>query len=58
MDVCETADKILVVHHDQSLKRSCGIDKKISDYNYADLPPFQEEIKLDFAYRKSTPTNN
>lgn len=30
MDVCETADKVLVVHHDKSLMRSCGIDKLVS----------------------------
>lgn len=29
MDVCETADKILVVHHDHHLKRTCGIDQDI-----------------------------
>lgn len=29
MDVCETADKILVVHHDHHLKRTCGIDRDV-----------------------------
>ncbi len=29
MDVCETADNILVVHHDHHLNRTCGIDRDI-----------------------------
>lgn len=29
MDVCETADKILVVHHDHHLSRTCGVDRDI-----------------------------
>ena len=58
MDICETKDGVLVVHHDPSLKRTCGIDKKISEYNFADLPSFQDEIKLDFAVNTYTPTNN
>ena len=29
MDVCETADQVLVVHHDKNLLRSCGVDKDI-----------------------------
>ena len=37
-----------MVHHDSSLSRTCGIANKISEYNYADLPGFQEQIKLDF----------
>ena len=58
MDVCETADGQLVVHHDKSLKRTCGVDKCVSDYQYSELPKFQDEIKLDFAESKYTPTNN
>ena len=27
MDVCETKDGVLVVHHDKSLMRTCGIQK-------------------------------
>lgn len=38
MDVCETADKILVVHHDHHLSRTCGVDRDIEEYNFVDLP--------------------
>lgn len=34
MDVCETADGVLVVHHDRSLKDSCGVDKNVSELKY------------------------
>lgn len=30
MDICETADNVLVVLHDQNLKRTCGVDKMVS----------------------------
>lgn len=30
LDVCETKDGIMVVHHDQDLQRTCGIKKHIS----------------------------
>jgi glycerophosphoryl diester phosphodiesterase len=42
MDVCETKDKILVVHHDKSLLRTCGVDKNIEDLNYDELPKFKD----------------
>ena len=29
MDVCETKDGVLVVHHDKTLLRTCGIDEDI-----------------------------
>ena len=44
MDVCETKDKKLVVHHDQNLFRTCGVEKKVNEYNFEDLPPFKDEI--------------
>lgn len=34
MDVCETADGELVVHHDKSLKRTCGVERYVSDFKY------------------------
>jgi glycerophosphoryl diester phosphodiesterase len=54
MDVCETADKILVVHHDHHLSRTCGVDRDIEEYNYVDLPQFMAEIVLDFAVKLTT----
>jgi glycerophosphoryl diester phosphodiesterase len=44
MDVCETKDGLLVVHHDHDLERTCGVKGKIKDFNYADLPPFKKRI--------------
>lgn len=48
MDVCETADHVLVVHHDSSLMRTCGVDKEIGELRYGDLPRIQGEVRLDF----------
>ena len=30
LDVCETKDGIIVVHHDQDLHRTCGVKKNIN----------------------------
>ena len=38
LDVQLTHDRKLVVHHDGTLKRVCGVDKRIWDTDYADLP--------------------
>lgn len=58
MDVCETKDKVLVVHHDHSLLRTCGVNKMIEDLNYEELPKFQDEIELDFAVNRTIMSNN
>ena len=38
LDVQLTKDGKLVVHHDGSLKRVCGVDKLIREMDFADLP--------------------
>lgn len=38
LDVQLTRDGQLVVHHDGSLKRVCGVDKNLRDVDFADLP--------------------
>jgi glycerophosphoryl diester phosphodiesterase len=48
MDVWETKDGVLVVHHDRSLKRTCGVNRDIADLNLRELPPFCAEVELDF----------
>lgn len=37
LDVRLTKDKAMVIHHDDSLKRLCGLDKKISESTLAEL---------------------
>ena len=37
LDVQYTKDKKIVVFHDESLKRMCGVDKKVSELTYAEL---------------------
>ncbi len=49
MDVCETKDGVLVVHHDHDLERTCGVKGSIRDYAFKDLPLFKKEIELNFA---------
>lgn len=49
MDVCLTKDKKIVVIHDDLLLRMCGVHKYVQEFNYKDLPPFQDEIILDFS---------
>ncbi|XP_033748617.1 lysophospholipase D GDPD1-like [Pecten maximus] len=43
-----TKDGQVVVSHDNSLKRSCGVEGEIIDYDYKDLPPIQGMLSLDF----------
>jgi len=40
LDVQLTTDKKLVVFHDASLKRICGIDKKLTDCSYEELQQY------------------
>lgn len=42
LDVQLTRDRQLVVHHDGSLKRVCGVDKLIRELDYAELPPLPD----------------
>jgi glycerophosphoryl diester phosphodiesterase len=45
LDVCETKDNQLVVHHDTSLRRTTGHDKQISEVTFAEIPPLQDSIQ-------------
>jgi glycerophosphoryl diester phosphodiesterase len=58
MDVCETKDKVLVVHHDRRLKRTCGIDEDIGEFRYEELPNLLSEIVLDFGVDHSIRTKH
>jgi glycerophosphoryl diester phosphodiesterase len=49
MDVCETKDGILVVHHDHDLERTCGVKDKIRDLEFNKLPSFLPTISLNFS---------
>lgn len=37
LDVQLTKDGVMVVHHDYDLKRTCGVNKKITDLTYREL---------------------
>ncbi len=41
LDVQYTKDKKLVVFHDANLKRMCGVDAKVADYDYEELSKFR-----------------
>ena len=44
-DICTTKDGKIVVNHDESLKRTCGLDKEITEVDYADLPRMKEKYE-------------
>ena len=44
-----TKDGVVIVAHDDDLKRICGIDKNIQDFNYEELPLMKREIPLHFS---------
>jgi len=48
MDVQLTLDKKVVVHHDGSLLRITGVDRKVSEMDYEDLPPLLDVISGPF----------
>jgi glycerophosphoryl diester phosphodiesterase len=49
MDVCLSKDNQVVVIHDNKLNRLCGIDKLVSEYNYADLPKIKDNVLIEFS---------
>lgn len=48
LDCHLTQDKQVVVCHDHKLLRTTGVDKKISELEYKDLPPLLSTISVDF----------
>lgn len=46
LDVQLTRDHQLVVHHDGSLKRVCGVDKLIREVDFADLPLLPDGTRI------------
>lgn len=46
LDVQLTRDGALVVHHDGSLKRVCGVDRLIREVDYDDLPPLPDGSRI------------
>ena len=43
-DVQLTKDKQVVVHHDHSIQRSCGADRKISEMTYEELRQYRDTL--------------
>ena len=58
MDVMPTKDNQLVVHHDLTLKRTCGVNREVNELNYAELPRFRDEFPLHFGEEKGKGNNN
>jgi glycerophosphoryl diester phosphodiesterase len=49
LDVHLTKDHKVVVCHDTILDRLCGVNVCVNDLNYADLPPFSENVFMHFS---------
>jgi glycerophosphoryl diester phosphodiesterase len=43
-----TKDKVILVCHDETFERVCGIKHKVIDTNYTDIPMFKDRLKLNF----------
>ncbi|XP_046549097.1 lysophospholipase D GDPD1-like [Haliotis rubra] len=54
MDVRLTSDDVVVVFHDETLQRCCGVPDAVIDTRYEDLPPLKPP--LDLYYRKGHTT--
>ncbi|XP_072127503.1 lysophospholipase D GDPD1-like isoform X1 [Mobula birostris] len=48
LDCCLTRDGEVVVSHDTTLERQAGLEIRIRDVNYKDLPPYQERLEVTF----------
>uniref|UniRef100_A0A0K8REB6 Putative pogo family transposase n=1 Tax=Ixodes ricinus TaxID=34613 RepID=A0A0K8REB6_IXORI len=48
LDVQLTKDKKVVVSHDNTLLRSAGVNKLISDLAYKEIPPLKSSLPVDF----------
>lgn len=51
-DINMTKDGVIIISHDDDLKRQCGVDKPISDYNYEDLPKMMPSFNTHFSDEK------
>ena len=48
-DVHMTLDDVVVIAHDDDLSRVCGVDKRIAELAYSELPPMLRSVPLHFA---------
>ena len=53
LDVHITKDNVVVVSHDQDLKRVTGQDLKIKETNFDELPKIKHVIPIDFTFGKT-----
>nr|XP_008115354.1 PREDICTED: glycerophosphodiester phosphodiesterase domain-containing protein 3 isoform X1 [Anolis carolinensis] len=49
LDCQLTRDGVVVVSHDNELLRQTGRDIKITETNYADLPPYKDSLEVTFS---------
>ena len=50
MDVCITKDNQVVVIHDSKLKRLTGVEGKVRDFDYKDLPRIGDKVPVHFDF--------
>jgi hypothetical protein len=49
LDVFATSDNVIIVSHDNNLKRLCGVDVNITESRYEDLPPVLNTFPTHFS---------
>lgn len=52
MDVQLTRDKQVVVHHDPMLSRLTGVERRVSEMDYDEIPKVMEETQQHFGFAK------
>jgi len=48
-DVRMTKDGVIIVCHDEDFSRVCGVNKRVRDVNFADLPKLRKEMPMHFS---------
>ncbi len=48
-DINMTKDGVIVISHDDDLKRQCGIARNITEFNFDEIPPMMRQFNTHFS---------